>query len=88
MSPIGPSRQAAFFRPTVANGALRTWLDCSLPHPVAHDPYIDVLVEPLKCRPQVGGGMLRRQFSGGGSGLAASRRMDAVCCGASMRSLF
>jgi hypothetical protein len=26
----GPSRQAAFFRPTVANGALRTWLDLQL----------------------------------------------------------
>jgi hypothetical protein len=27
MSPPGTSRQAAFFAPTVANGALRTWLD-------------------------------------------------------------
>jgi hypothetical protein len=26
----GPSRQAAFFGPTVANGALRTWLDLQL----------------------------------------------------------
>ena len=26
----GPSRQAAFFGPTVANGALRTWLDLLL----------------------------------------------------------
>jgi hypothetical protein len=26
-SEFGPSRQAAFFGPTVANGALRTWLD-------------------------------------------------------------
>jgi hypothetical protein len=30
MSLIGPSRQAAFFGPTVANGALRTWLDLQL----------------------------------------------------------
>jgi len=30
MSPVGPSRQAAFFGPTVANGALRTWLDLQL----------------------------------------------------------
>ena len=29
-SPFGPSRQAAFFGPTVANGALRTWLDLQL----------------------------------------------------------
>ena len=29
----GPSRQAAFFRPTVANGALRTWLDLHLAPP-------------------------------------------------------
>ena len=27
MSPVGPSRQAVFFGPTVANRALRTWLD-------------------------------------------------------------
>ena len=27
---FGPSRQAAFFRPTVANGALRTLLDLQL----------------------------------------------------------
>ena len=27
---IGPSRQATFFGPTVANGALRTWLDLQL----------------------------------------------------------
>ena len=27
MSACGPSRQAAFFKPTVANGALRTWSD-------------------------------------------------------------
>ena len=33
----GPSRQAAFFGPTVANGALRTWLDLQL-RPVASDP--------------------------------------------------
>ena len=30
MSVIGPSRQAAFFGPTVANGALRTLLDLQL----------------------------------------------------------
>jgi hypothetical protein len=30
---IGPSRQAAFFGPTVANGALRTWLDLQLAPP-------------------------------------------------------
>ena len=38
MSVVGPLRQAAFFGPTVANGALRThgWT-CSLPHPVAND---------------------------------------------------
>ena len=29
----GPSRQAAFFGPTVANGALRTWLDLQLAPP-------------------------------------------------------
>jgi hypothetical protein len=33
MSPIGPSRQAAFYGPTVANGALRTWLDLPLAGP-------------------------------------------------------
>jgi hypothetical protein len=33
MSAIGPSRQAAFFGPTVANGALRTWLDLQLAPP-------------------------------------------------------
>jgi hypothetical protein len=35
---IGPPRQAAFFGPTVANGALRTWLDLQLARPVASDP--------------------------------------------------
>ena len=29
-SVVGPSRQAAFFGPTVANEALRTWLDLQL----------------------------------------------------------
>jgi hypothetical protein len=29
----GPSRQAAFFKPTVANGALRTLLDLQLAPP-------------------------------------------------------
>jgi hypothetical protein len=29
----GPSRQAAFFGLTVANGALRTWLDLQLAPP-------------------------------------------------------
>jgi hypothetical protein len=29
----GPSRQAAFFGPTVANGTLRTWLDLQLAPP-------------------------------------------------------
>ena len=33
MSLPGPSRQAAFFKPTVANGALRTWLDLQLAPP-------------------------------------------------------
>ena len=33
MSVFGPSRQAAFFGPTVANGALRTWLDLQLAPP-------------------------------------------------------
>jgi len=33
MSACGPSRQAAFFGPTVANGALRTWLDLQLAPP-------------------------------------------------------
>jgi hypothetical protein len=37
-SASGPSRQAAFFKPTVANGALRTWLDLQLACPVAIDP--------------------------------------------------
>ena len=36
-SVVGPSRQAAFFGPTVANGALRTWLELQLPRPVAID---------------------------------------------------
>jgi hypothetical protein len=35
-SPPGPSRQVAFFKPTVANGALRTWLDFQLASP-KHD---------------------------------------------------
>ena len=33
MSLIGPSRQAAFFGPTVANGALRTWQELQLAPP-------------------------------------------------------
>jgi hypothetical protein len=33
MTVIGPSRQAAFFGPTVDNGALRTWLDLQLAQP-------------------------------------------------------
>ena len=33
MSVFGPSRQAAFFGPSVANGALRTWLDLQLAPP-------------------------------------------------------
>jgi hypothetical protein len=33
MSGNGPSRQAAFFGPTVDNGALRTWLDLQLVQP-------------------------------------------------------
>jgi hypothetical protein len=33
MSQFGPSRQAAFFGPTVAYGALRTWLDLQLAPP-------------------------------------------------------
>ena len=32
-SVVGPSRQAAFFGPTVANGTLRTWLDLQLAPP-------------------------------------------------------
>jgi hypothetical protein len=36
-SGIGPSRQAAFFGPTVAFGALRTWPNLQLPGPVAND---------------------------------------------------
>ena len=33
MSVVGPSRQAAFYGSTVANGALRTWLGVQLaPH--------------------------------------------------------
>jgi hypothetical protein len=32
-SVVGPSRQAAFFGPTVANGALRTWVDLQLAPP-------------------------------------------------------
>jgi hypothetical protein len=32
-SESGPSRQAAFFGPTVANEALRTWLDRQLAPP-------------------------------------------------------
>ena len=34
MSARGASRQAAFFEWTVANGALRTWLDLQLAPPV------------------------------------------------------
>jgi hypothetical protein len=34
ISGCGPSRQAAFSGPTVANGALRTWLDLQLAPPV------------------------------------------------------
>ena len=37
---MAPSRQAAFFGPTVANGALRTWLDlavCPARSPMTHD---------------------------------------------------
>jgi hypothetical protein len=33
MSQFGPSRQAGFFGPTVANGALRTWLEMLLVRP-------------------------------------------------------
>ena len=33
MAAIGPARQAAFFGPIVANGALRTWLDLQLDSP-------------------------------------------------------
>jgi hypothetical protein len=33
MSESGPSRQAAFFGPTVDNAALRTWLDLQLAQP-------------------------------------------------------
>jgi hypothetical protein len=33
MSGCGPSRQAAFFGPTVANGPLRTWLGLQLAAP-------------------------------------------------------
>ena len=33
MSQFGPSRRAAFFWPTVANGALRTRLDLRLAQP-------------------------------------------------------
>ncbi len=33
MAALGPSRQAAFFGPTVDNGALRTWLDLQLAQP-------------------------------------------------------
>jgi hypothetical protein len=35
MSARGPSRQAAFIRADVANGALRTWLDLQFARPVA-----------------------------------------------------
>ena len=38
----GPSRQAAFFGPTVANGALRTWLDLRLAPPSRDGPRADV----------------------------------------------
>jgi hypothetical protein len=33
MSESGPYQQAAFFGPTVANGALRTWQDLQLTPP-------------------------------------------------------
>ena len=36
---LGPSRQAAFFGPTVANEALRTWLDLQLAPPCRSDPF-------------------------------------------------
>jgi len=38
MYAIGPLRQAAFFGPTVANGALRTWLDLQLAPPSRDEP--------------------------------------------------
>jgi hypothetical protein len=37
-SVVGPSRHAAFYGPTVANGALRTCWTCNLPRPVVIDP--------------------------------------------------
>jgi hypothetical protein len=49
LTAIGPSRQAvprnkaAFFRPTVANGALRTWLDLQLARRRPGDVSGDVL---------------------------------------------
>jgi len=35
---MGPSRQTAFFRPSVANGALRRWLDLQVAPPSRDDP--------------------------------------------------
>jgi hypothetical protein len=52
MSPAGPSRQAAFFGATVANGALRTWLDLQLaPLSRLMDPTATSLaIQPLVLR--------------------------------------
>ena len=48
----GPSRQAAFFSPSVANGALRTWLDLQLAPP-SRDPVSDLSGSILlRCEPQ------------------------------------
>jgi hypothetical protein len=42
MSVVGPSRQAAFYGSTVANGALRTWLDLQLAPPCRKRPITDM----------------------------------------------
>jgi hypothetical protein len=42
MSVVGPSRQAALYGSTVANGALRTWLDLQLAPPCRKRPITDM----------------------------------------------
>jgi hypothetical protein len=42
MSVVGPSRQAALYGSTVANGALRTWLDLQLAPPCRERPITDM----------------------------------------------
>ena len=51
MTVVGRSRQAAFFGPTVANGALRTWLDLRLAPPSreCRDHFLKSHLQPPLC---------------------------------------